>query len=145
MSIIHILLHTPSASQNWLKESCRGPCPDPYSFPRLSLSSPFKGGHVIRKRSQMTSKRGLAGTVPTYPFAPAHRTSAPGSMRALQASTSLPTQQGRTGQTPGLCCDWHTTSLQGKCPGNTYCQNLGDKQKAWLWPWVQIKTVLPTH
>lgn len=111
----------------------------------LSPSSPFKGGHVTRERSQITLKRGLAVTVPTYPFTPAHRTSVPGSMGTLQASTSLPTQQGRTGQTPGLCCDWHTTSLQGKCPGNTYCQNLGNKQRARLWRRVQIKTVLPTH
>lgn len=111
MSIIHILLHTPSHSQNWLKKSCQRPCFVPYSFPGLSPSSPLEGGHVIRERSQIASERGLAVTVPTYSFSPAHRTSVPGSMRTL-----LPTQQGRTGQTPGLCCDWHTTSIQGKCP-----------------------------
>lgn len=62
-------------------------------------------------------------------------TSVPGSMHTLQASTSLPTQQGRIGQTTGLCCAWHTTSLQGKCPGNAYCQDLGNKESlapAWV-------------
>lgn len=145
MSIIHVLLHAPSHSQNRLKKSCRRPCLVSYSFPGLSPSSTFKGGHVIREGSQIASKRGLAVTVPTYPFSPAHRTSVPGCMRTLQASTGLPTQQGRTGQTPGLCCDWHTTSIQGKCPGDAECQNLGNTQRDGLWLWVQIKTVLPTH
>lgn len=140
MSIIHILLHTPSHSQNWLKKPCQRPCFVPNSFPGLFPSSPFEGGHVIRERSQIASERGLAVTVPTYSFSPAHRTSVPGSMRTL-----LPTQQGRTGQTPGLCCDWHTTSIQGKCPGDAERQNLGNTQRDGLWLWVQIKTVLPTH
>lgn len=113
----------------------------------LSPPSPLKGSQVIRGRSQTASKRGLTVTVPTSPFAPAHMPSAPGSTHSLQASSSLPTQQGRTGQTPGLHCDWHAISLQGKCPGNSYCQDLGNKQRAWLLPgsWVQIKTALPTH
>lgn len=57
-------------------------------------------------------------TVPTTPspFAPAHDTSVPDSRRALQAPTSLQAQQGRTGQTLGLCCDWHATSLPGQTP-----------------------------
>lgn len=126
--IIHILLHTPSHPRNWLKKSCQSSCPVPYSSPCLSPPSPFRGSQVIRGCSQIASKRGLTAKVPTYPFAPAHMTSAPGSTHSLQASTSLPTQQGRTGQTPGLHCDWHAISLQGKCPGNFYCQNLGNKQ-----------------
>ena len=50
------------------------------------------------------------------PFAPAHDTSVPDSRSALQAPTSLPAQQGRTGQTLGLCCDWHATNLPGQKP-----------------------------
>lgn len=50
------------------------------------------------------------------PFAPAHDTSVPDSRSALQAPTSLPAQQGRTGQTLGLCCDWHATNLPGQTP-----------------------------
>ena len=57
-------------------------------------------------------------TVPTPPplFAPAHDTSVPDSRSAPQAPTSLQAQQGRTGQTLGLCCDWHATSLPGQTP-----------------------------
>jgi hypothetical protein len=96
MSIIHILLHTPSRSQNWLKKVMSRTLPYSIQFPTALSFFAFQGGHVIsRKRSQITSKRGLAVTVPTYPFAPAHRTSATGSMGTLQTSTSLPTQLSR--------------------------------------------------
>lgn len=64
------------------------------------------------------------------PFAPAHDTSAPDSRSALQAPTSLPAQQGRTGQTLGLCCDWHATSLPGQTPRPCkYCQDLGNHRE----------------
>lgn len=114
-----------------------------HGFPRLSIL--LRRGPCDSRTFSDHFKRGLTGTVPTYPLAPAHMTSVPGSMHTLQASTSLPTQQGRIGQTTELCRDWHATSLQGKCAGNAYCQGLGNKQSLAL-AWVLgPEQNCPTH
>lgn len=133
VSLIHVLLRSPLHSQNWLR-SCSAPHGRTASHG--SLHPPSKGAVGFENVLRPHFKRGLTGTVPTYPLAPAHMTSVPGSMHTLQASASLPTQQGRIGQTTGLCRDWHTTSRQGKGSGNAYCQDLGNKQS---------KTARPTH
>lgn len=61
-------------------------------------------------------------TAPTYLFPPAHTASVPNSMCSLQAPTSLPAQQGRTGQTLGL----PRANAQA---GNVHCQVLGNSKE----------------
>jgi hypothetical protein len=79
-------------------------------------------GDEIREPSQIPCCKDFTLTVPTSPLAPAHTASVP-DMCTLQAFTSLPAQQGRTGQTLGLCCDWHTTR---QCAD---CQDLGNNKE----------------
>lgn len=107
---LHIHFHAPT----WLQIHVKDPEPQFHTtssvWHQVRLSPFFSLKELIRLLSQIPCLE--KGSVPTHPaFTPAHDASVPDSRSTLQAFTSLPAQQGRTGQTPGLCCDWHTTSL----------------------------------